>query len=230
MNEQLELYAQQHSSFGHPLLDELLRTADVRLLQPRMVCGPTQAGLLSMLIHLVGARRVLELGAYSGYSTIAMALALKAYGGEVDSIEHDGEMIHFLTPFVERSGCADRIHIHHGEALEIMPRLLAQYDYDLVYMDANKRQYPDYYRMLCGHLHPGAILIADNTLWDGKVTTTPIHRDLQLDGIQQFNQLVSADPAVEQLLLPLRDGLTIIRFPPSGNGGISREQEDLPKG
>ena len=213
MDAELELYAQQYSSFGHPLLDELLRTAYVRLLQPRMVCGATQAGLLSMLIKLSGAKRVLELGAYSGYSTIAMAMALEPVAGEIDSIECDAEMIHFLTPFVARSGCAKRTHIHHGKALELMPALLAQHQYDLVYIDANKRQYPDYYQLLRKHLRPGAIILADNTLWDGKVTTapSPLH-DLQLEGIQHFNELVAQDSGVEQLLLPLRDGLTIIRI------------------
>lgn len=211
MDAELELYAQQHSSFSHPLLDELLRTAYVRLLQPRMVCGPTQAGLLTMLIHLSGAERVLELGAYSGYSTIAMALALEPVDGEIDSIECDGEMIHFLTPFVERSGCASRIHIHHGEALAVMPTLLEQHQYDLVYIDANKRQYPDYYQLLRPYLQPDTLLIADNTLWDGKVVTDATHRDLQLEGIRTFNELVAQDDTVEQLLLPLRDGLTIIR-------------------
>ena len=212
MNAELELYAQQHSSFGHPLLDELLRTAYVRLLQPRMVCGATQAGLLSMLIKLSGAKHVLELGAYSGYSTIAMAMALEPVAGEIDSIECDAEMIHFLSPFVARSGCSERIHIHHGQALERMPALLAQHQYDLVYIDANKRQYPDYYQLLRKQLRPGAIILADNTLWDGKVTAPSPHHDLQLEGIQHFNELVAQDGNVEQLLLPLRDGLTIIRI------------------
>ena len=211
MDAELELYAQQHSSFGDPLLDELLRTAYVRLLQPRMVCGATQAGLLSMLIKLSGAKRVLELGAYSGYSTIAMAMALEPIAGEIDSIECDAEMIHFLS-FVARSGCAERIHIHHGQALELMPVLLAQQDYDLVYIDANKRQYPDYYQLLRKHLRPGTIILADNTLWDGKVAAPTTHHDLQLEGIQHFNELVAQDSGVEQLLLPLRDGLTIIRI------------------
>ena len=215
MDAELELYAQQHSSFGHPLLDELLRTAYVRLLQPRMVCGATQAGLLSMLIKLSGAKRVLELGAYSGYSTIAMAMALEPVAGEIDSIECDAEMIHFLTPFVARSGCAERIHIHHGQALELMPTLLAQHDYDLVYIDANKRQDPDYSQLLRKQLRPGAIILADTTLWDGKVTAPTSHHDLQLEGIQHFNELVAQDSGVEQLLLPLRDGLTIIRILPA---------------
>ena len=212
MDAELELYAQQHSSFGDPLLDELLRTAYVRLLQPRMVCGATQAGLLSMLIKLSSAKRVLELGAYSGYSTIAMAMALEPMAGEIDSIECDAEMIHFLSPFVARSGCAERTHIHHGKARELMPALLAQHQYDLVYIDANKRQYPVYYQLLRKHLRPGAIILADNTLWDGKVTDPSPHHDLQLEGIQHFNELVAQDNGVEQLLLPLRDGLTIIRI------------------
>lgn len=164
-----------------------------------------------MLIKLSGAQLVLELGAYSGYSTIAMAMALEPVAGEIDSIECDAEMIHFLSPFVARSGCAERIHIHHGQALELMPALLAQHDYDIVYIDANKRQYPDYYQLLRKQLRPGAIILADNTLWDGKVTAPSSHHDLQLEGIQHFNELVAQDSGVEQLLLPLRDGLTIIR-------------------
>lgn len=168
-----------------------------------------------MLIKLSGAQRVLELGAYSGYSTIAMAMALEPVAGQIDSIECDAEMIHFLSPFVARSGCAERIHIHHGQALELMPALLAQHDYDLVYIDANKRQYPDYYQLLRKQLRPGAIILADNTLWDGKVTAPSPHHDLQLDGIQHFNELVAQDSGVEQLLLPLRDGLTIIRILPA---------------
>ena len=96
-----------------------------------------------------------------------------------------------------------------------MPALLAQHQYDLVYIDANKRQYPDYYQLLRKQLRPGAIILADNTLWDGKVTAPTTHHDLQLEGIQHFNELVAQDSGVEQLLLPLRDGLTIIRILPA---------------
>lgn len=212
-DEALEAYLQAHSSFRSPLLDELYRTACVRLLQPRMICGASQADFLAMLVRLTSARCILELGAYSGYSTIALGLAAAQQGGVVHSIECDPEMIHFLTPFVERSDCASQIQIHEGDALTLMPQLMKDLSFDFVYMDANKRQYPDYYEMLLQYLTTGAVIVADNTLWDGKVFSTDAHRhtDAQLTGIEQFNDRVAADPRVEQMTLPLRDGLTIIR-------------------
>ncbi len=208
--ERLDAYILAHTTPESPTRHEVARAAHVRLIRPRMLSGHLQGNLLAMICKLMGARKVLELGTYSGYAAHCMAEALPL-GGEVHTIESDDEMEDFIRMYIERSPHLERIHLHIGDAMELITPLMQAHDFDLVYIDANKRQYPDYYRMVMPHLRSGALILADNTLWDGKVAHDPIPTDVQTQSILEFNRMVQEDPRVENLILPLRDGLSLIR-------------------
>lgn len=206
----LEEYILRHTTPESAIRSEVARAAHVRLIRPRMLSGHLQGNLLAMICRMTGAHHVLEIGTYSGYAALSMAEALPA-GGVVHTVESDDEMEDFIRRYVARSPYAERIQLHIGDAIELIPQLMSVYDFDLVYMDANKRQYPDYYNLIMPHLRSGAIILADNTLWDGKVALDPPPSDLQTRRIMEFNAMVQADPRVENLILPLRDGLSLIR-------------------
>ena len=209
-SERLEEYILSHTTPDSPYRQRLWREAHVRLLRARMLSGHLQGNLLQMLCHISGAQKVLELGTFTGYAAHCLAEAL-GDGGEVHTIESDDEMEDFIREFLAEAPYRDRIHLHLGDALVLIPELVQQHSFDLVYMDANKRQYIDYYELLIPHLPTGAIVLADNTLWDGKVVEEPLPTDSQTQAILAFNDWVQHDPRVENLILPLRDGLSIIR-------------------
>lgn len=209
-DKELDDYILAHSTPESALRAELARAAHVRLIRPRMLSGHLQGNVLAMLVKLMDAKYVLELGTYSGYAAHCMAEALPE-GGEVHTIECDDEMEDFIRRYIDKAPYAQRIKLHIGDAMELIPQLLSRYAFDIVYMDANKRQYPDYYRMIMPHLSSGALIIADNTLWDGKVVGSVKESDVQTQAILEFNQMVQDDPRVENLILPMRDGLTLIR-------------------
>lgn len=207
---QLEDYILSHSTPESALRATLGRMAHVRLVRPRMLSGHLQGNLLAMLVALTGARKVLEIGTYSGYAAHCMAERLPE-GGELHTIECDDEMEDFIRRYIDEAPYGERIHLHLGDALELIPQLVREHCFDLVYMDANKRQYETYYELLLPHLRSGALILADNTLWDGKVIQPLRAGDQQTEAILRFNALVQADPRVENLILPLRDGLSLIR-------------------
>ncbi|MDY5858585.1 MAG: class I SAM-dependent methyltransferase [Porphyromonas sp.] len=206
----LEDYILAHTSPEPELRRRLARAAHVRLIRPRMLSGHLQGNVLRMLVALSNARQVLEIGTYSGYAAHAMAEALPE-GGKVHTIEYDDEMEDFIRLHLNEAPYADKIELHIGDAMELIPQLVTAHSFDIVYMDANKRQYPDYYQMLIPHLRSGALIIADNTLWDGKVVEPVRESDVQTQAILRFNQMVQDDPRVDNLILPMRDGLSIIR-------------------
>lgn len=206
----LEDYILAHTSPEPELRRRLARAAHVRLIRPRMLSGHLQGNVLRMLVALSNARQVLEIGTYSGYAAHAMAEALPE-GGKVHTIEYDDEMEDFIRLHLNEAPYADKIELHIGDAMELIPQLVKAHSFDIVYMDANKRQYPDYYQMLIPHLRSGALIIADNTLWDGKVVEPVRESDVQTQAILRFNQMVQDDPRVDNLILPMRDGLSIIR-------------------
>lgn len=208
-SDRLEEYILSHTSPESPIRERLWREAHVRLLRARMLSGHLQGNLLQMLCRLSSARRVLEIGTYTGYAAHCLAEAL-GEGGEVHTIESDDEMEDFIHEFLDGAPYADRVHLYLGDALEILPKLLEQYSFDLVYIDANKREYIDYYELIVPHLPSGALILADNTLWDGKVIEEPTPTDPQTQSILAFNEHVQRDPRVENLILPLRDGLSLI--------------------
>ena len=207
--ERLEEYILQHTTPESPLRKRLWREAHVRLLRARMLSGHLQGNFLQMLCRLKGAKYVLELGTYTGYAAHCLAEALEE-GGEVHTIESDDEMEDFIRSFIDEAPYKERIHLHLGDALTLLPSLLQRYSFDLVYIDANKREYLEYYELILPHLPSGALILADNTLWDGKVIEEPTPTDAQTQSILRFNDYVQRDPRVENLILPLRDGLSLI--------------------
>lgn len=207
--ERLEDYILRHTTPESPLRQRLWREAHMRLLRARMLSGHLQGNLLQILCRLQGARRVLEIGTYTGYAAHCLAEALPP-GGEVHTIESDDEMEDFIRHFLADAPYGDRVHLHLGDALTLLPQLLREHTFDLVYIDANKREYLQYYELILPHLPAGALILADNTLWDGKVVEEPTPTDAQTQSILRFNDHVQRDPRVENLILPLRDGLSLI--------------------
>ena len=170
-----------------------------------------------MLVYMIRPKRVLEIGTYSGYSALCMASALTD-DAVLDTIEVNDEQEDFTRPWIENSPWAHRIRFHIGDAIELLsgsPSFLEDGEsssFDLAFIDADKRRYVEYYHAVLPHLRPGGFLLADNTLWGGHVVEEDVREsDLQTQGILAFNDLVTSDPAVECVILPLRDGLTLIR-------------------
>ncbi len=204
----LEEYIQAHIDEEGELLHDLYRQTNLKLLNPRMASGHIQGRLLRMLVTMIRPKRVLEIGTFTGYATICMAQGLPE-GGMIDTIEVDDELENFIRGWLDRSGLAHRVNLHIGSALDLVPRLGVKYD--MVFMDGEKRQYPDYYSMLMEWVRPGGYILADNTLWDGHVVDSAYDRDPQTVAIRRFNDMVHADPRVEVSMIPIRDGITIIR-------------------
>ena len=203
----LEDYILAHSDQEPPLLAKLNRDVNLRLLYPRMCSGHLQGRILTMLTAMIAPRAALELGTYAGYSALCIAEGLPR-GGHLDTVEIDDEMEEFIRARLAESPYGDRVSLHIGDCAAVLPSLGRLYD--MVYMDANKRTYCETYRMVLPMVRPGGFILADNTLWDGHVVETCRHSS-QTQGIIDFNDLVANDPRVETAIIPLRDGLTILR-------------------
>lgn len=209
---QLDDYIAAHTSAEPPLLHDLWRHTNLTRLYPRMCTGHVQGRLLTMLAAMARPRRILELGTFSGYS--ALCLAMGAPGAEVHTIEIDDEAEPAIRQWLDRAPEGRRITLHIGDALDIIPHLPG--GWDMVYIDANKRHYVEYLDLLLPRLSPGAFILADNTLWGGKVADPgALAHDAQARGLAAFNDRVAADPRLETVILPLRDGLSIIRVLPA---------------
>lgn len=204
----LERYIREMSAPQGEALAWVERQSWLRTSHGRQVTGPQVGALLRLLVQLLQPRHVLEIGTFSGYATLWMADALPE-GGRIDTIEINDEMEDLIREGFERSGLADRIRPVTGDALDILPGLNGPYD--LVFIDADKRDYVAYYQYVIDLVRPGGLIMADNVLWDGKVCGEEIPRDQQTRGILAFNDLVAGDDRVENFILPLRDGLNIIR-------------------
>lgn len=207
-DERLEEYILQHIDPEGDYLHRLYRATNLHLLYGRMASGHLQGRLLKMLVTMIRPKRILEIGTYSGYSALCLAEGLTE-DGVLHTVEVNDEQEDFTRPWFEKSDYADRIRFHIGDAMEVVPALNEQFD--MVFIDADKRKYPDYYEMVMRYLKPGGYIIADNTLWDGHVVEEQHFRDPQTRGIMAFNDLVAADQRVEKVIIPLRDGLTVIR-------------------
>lgn len=205
----LEEYIQAHIDAEGEVLYDLYRQTNLRLLNPRMASGHIQGRLLKMLVGMIRPMRVLEIGTFTGYATICMAQGLPK-GAMIDTVEVDDELENFILGWLDKAGCSDRVKLHIGNALELVPRLGVKFD--MVFMDGEKRQYPQYYEMLLDWVKPGGYILADNTLWDGHVVDSAYDRDPQTIAIRRFNDMVHADPRVEVSMIPVRDGITIIRI------------------
>lgn len=208
MTEEIEDYVLGHITPEQPHLKALYRSTHLNHLYPRMCSGHLQGRILSMLSHMIAPRTILELGAFTGYSTLCLAEGLRP-GGRMVTVEIDDELEEELTTLFETAPNGRMIELIIGDALEVVPTLDTKWD--LVFIDANKRNYPQYYEMIVDRLNPGGYIIADNTLWDGKIALTPPPVDPQSRGIMEFNDIVANDPRVETVIVPLRDGLTLIR-------------------
>lgn len=203
-----EEYILSHTSAPDDVLQWLERRTHLRTNHARMLTGPLEGRLLMLISQMLRPQAVLELGVFTGYSTICLAAGL-AEGGVIDSVEINDELEDLILESYERAGISDSVNLHLGDAMEIVPGL--DRTYDLIYIDADKRQYPDYYRMVFDKLRPGGVILADNVLWNGKPVQEPVPSDSQTQGIVSFNDMVAGDSRVEKILLPLRDGLYIIR-------------------
>ena len=210
----LEKYVHEFSEPEEELLHELDRETNLRAVAPRMLSGHIQGRLLEMLVQMMRPRRVLEIGTFTGYSALSMAAGLNE-GAELHTVEVDDEQEEFIRSYFARSPHGDKITLHIGSALEIAPKLG---EFDMVFIDGDKREYPAYYRMLMGDdggqrlVHGGSVLIADNILWSGKVVQPIAHNDRHTQALVEFNRMVVEDPRVENVIVPLRDGLNLIRI------------------
>lgn len=207
-HEAIEAYILQHMDEESDYLKALYRQAHLKLINPRMTSGHLQGRLLKMLVQLARPKRVLEIGTFAGYSALCMAEGL-GEGALLHTYEIDDELEDFTRPWIENSPYGDKVRFHIGNALEEVPHLGEVFDF--VFMDGDKRQYMEYYEMILQHTSPGALILADNTLWDGHVVDKAYLNDRQTVAINEFNAFVAADKRVEKLILPLRDGLTMIR-------------------
>ena len=207
MPDDLEEYILAHISPEGEMLRRLNRETHLYHLRPRMCSGHLQGRLLKMFVRMIAPKAILELGTFTGYSALCLAEGI-APDGVVHTIEIDDELEDFIRAHFDASEYGSRIVLHIGDAEQIIPTLDTRFD--LVFIDANKRDYVAYYEMAMQVLNPGGFIIADNTLWDGKVVTCTEKIDAQTAGILAFNDHVAADDRVEVVIIPLRDGLTII--------------------
>lgn len=203
----IEQYVKEHIDEEDELLKQLARDAHVNLLHPRMMSGHLQGKILKMFCRIINPTRVLEIGTYTAYATLCMASGI-SQEARIHTIEVNDELEDFIRKYVEKSRFKDKISLHIGNAEEIIPTL--NETFDLIFIDANKRHYLAYYHLVFPYVRQGGVILVDNTLWDGKVLTTPHHTDKQTIGIQEFNDFVATDKRVEKVILPIRDGLTIL--------------------
>lgn len=203
----LENYILEHSDEEGALLSALNRDANVNLLRPRMLSGHLQGRILKMFCRMIQPKKILEIGTYTGYATLCMAEGIQE-DGEIISIEINDEMEDFIEKYRQRSPHKNKIKICYGDAIRIIPTL--QGPFDLVFIDADKRFYSEYFDLVFPKVRQGGIILADNTLWDGKVIEDPIPTDKQTLGIMNFNDKIKRDNRIEKVILPLRDGLTLI--------------------
>ena len=208
--EALDKYIETFSSPEDALLKELERETYLRVLNPRMISGHIQGKLMEMIVRMVRPQRVLEIGTFTGYSALCMAAGLPE-GGLIDTCEVDDELEMMSLSFFERSANGEKIRLHIGSALDIAPTLGECYD--LVFIDGDKREYTAYYEMLFDNelVKSGSWILADNILWYGKVVEPVAKGDKQTQAIIDFNAHIVADPRVENVILPIRDGINLIR-------------------
>jgi predicted O-methyltransferase YrrM len=205
----LDEYILNHIDAEGEYLHALWRDTQLRTSYGQMASGHLQGRLLKMLVQMIRPRYVLELGTFSGYSALSMAEGLQD-GAELHTFEIFDEQEDFILKWFKGSAYADRLHLHIGDALKLVPQMDIRWD--MAFIDADKRQYVDYYEMILPLMNPGGFILADNTLWYGHVLEEqPRESDLQTLGVKAFNDLVAKDERVEKVILPLRDGLTLIR-------------------
>lgn len=208
MESALNRYIRRHSTLPSEALLWIEKQTNIRTNYPRMLSGPVQGEFLKMLVEISGAERVLEIGSFTGYSSACMALGLPD-GGHIDALELNDELEELMREGWERAGVSDLITLHLGDAVQTLGSLDGGYDF--AFIDANKRQYLEYYELVLPLMRSGGLIVADDVLWDGKVYADIPSGDAQTRALLEFNDRVASDPRVEVVMLPLRDGLSLIR-------------------
>lgn len=206
--KQLDQYVVEHSQQEPQLLKELSRETWQKVLNPRMLSGAFQGRVLSMISKIVRPKNVLEIGTYTGYSAICIAEGLNSKG-TIYTMDKNEELEDLQNKYFEKSGYRDQIKQHFGNALEIIPQL--DIKFDLVFIDADKSNYPKYFDLVIEKMNSGGIILSDNVLWSGKVIEELNPKDLDTKSLLEYNSLLNSDDRIETVLLPIRDGLTISR-------------------
>lgn len=207
-NFNLEKYILEHTDQEDTVLQELERETFLKVLRPRMLSGHLQGKMLELFSQMIQPKRILEIGTYTGYSAICLAKGLQK-GGMLHTIEINDELESMAQKYFEKAGLKHQITQHIGDAITIIPSL--NESFDLVFVDGDKREYSTYFDLVIDKVRDGGILIADNILWDGKVVEEVDPNDEQTQGILTFNEKIKNDPRVSQVILPIRDGLMLIR-------------------
>ncbi|MBO5980748.1 MAG: O-methyltransferase [Bacteroidales bacterium] len=215
--EKIYEYIEKHATKPDEALDWVVKQTHIRTNHARMLSGLIQGQFLRMISQMCGAKRILELGTFTGFSAICLASGM-GEGGHLDTLELNDELEDLILEGFERAGLEEVIQLHIGDCKETLKTLRREMGlpesnklYDIVYMDANKREYCEYYDLVFDMVRPGGLILADNVIWDGKVCQNPLPQDKQTLSIVRFNDMVSADPRVESVILPLRDGINVIR-------------------
>ena len=208
LSEELDTYVTVHSQDEPELLVELNKETHQKILQPRMLSGHFQGRVLSMLCKIIHPKTILEIGTYTGYATLCLAEGL-AENGTIDTIDNEEELLDFQRKYFDKSIWANQIKQHLGDGLDILPTLTKKYD--LVFIDADKENYINYFHLIVPMMNKGGIILSDNVLWSGKVLEEVKANDITTQILLEYNQLLKDDSRVETVLLPIRDGLTVSR-------------------
>ena len=206
--DNIDQYASDHSQKEPELLQELFRETWQKALIPRMISGHFQGRVLSMISKLTHPKTILEIGTYTGYSALCLAEGLQA-GGALHTIDHNEELYDFQRKYFDRSDHKDQIKQYVGEALAVITEI--EGPFDLVFIDADKANYSNYFEAIIDKMNPGGVILSDNVLWSGKVTEVPNPKDEDTKALIAYNQMMNEDPRIETVLLPIRDGLTVSR-------------------
>ncbi|MCI1639796.1 MAG: O-methyltransferase [Bacteroidales bacterium] len=212
METAADKYIREHTTAQTEALAWIQRQTNIKTNYPRMISGPAQGRFLTMIVSMLGPESVLEIGTFTGYSSVCLAMGLTGKG-HVDTLEINDEMEDIIREGFSRSGLSERITLHIGDAKDILSQKLTG-PYDLVFIDANKREYCRYYDLVFDMVSPGGFIIADDVLWDGKVYENPLPKDKQTTGLAEFNDRIATDPRVESVILPVRNGINLIRKKP----------------
>jgi caffeoyl-CoA O-methyltransferase len=207
IDQRLEKYITEHSSPEDPVLKELYRETHIRFVNPNMVSGHLQGKMLEFISMMIKPEKILEIGTFTGYSAICLAKGLKP-GGKLFTVELNDEMSEFSQSYFQKSGVSSKIIQLTGRAQDVVPEL--DLEFDLAFIDGDKREYTEYYNMIIRKIRPGGFIIADNVLWGDKVLDL-FTRDQQTRGIIDFNEMISFQKDIEKVILPVRDGLMLIR-------------------
>ena len=206
--EDLDDYVVAHSEAEPELLQQLTRETYQKILQPIMLSGPYQGRVLSIISKLIRPKTILELGTFTGYATLCLAEGLQK-DGEIHTIDVNEELLDFQRKYFDKSDYGKQIHQHLGNAIDIIPTI--DKTFDLVFIDADKPNYINYFHLIIEKLNPGGIILSDNVLWHGKVIEPLDDKDISTKAILDYNTLLKTDDRIETVLLPIRDGLTISR-------------------